>query len=214
MILLALCSMLLRSSRCTSLLQIHVGAPGIPLPHMESAAATAELLSSPALRGITTPVHTIGGRGFFSEQNQQGQRMRQASKQHIDRLSAPRTWKSMIAGNFFCTDHENDRALKAEKLNKEEDIVHELCIMGVTKFGWAVCLTVFCILTLVVCIPLILALSRRRPPGASLLSSFSSKPQTFQFRPPQNAYGGLHGGGLHGGLPPAGHMSYMATHSQ
>lgn len=76
---------------------------------------------------------------------------------------------------FLCTKQENFRAMKAA--------TPDLCILGVTKFGWAAVLTAASMVIIILCVPLILALSRRRPPGASFLSSCSSKPP-LQFRVP------------------------------
>merc|ERR1719498_820093 len=52
-----------------------------------------------------------------------------------------------------------------------------------TKFGWACLLTIVAMVILILCVPLILAISRRRPPGTSLISVCGSKPP-LQFRPP------------------------------
>lgn len=89
-----------------------------------------------------------------------------------------------VSSSFLCTDEQNVRAMKADDLGIN---AKDLCIMGVNKFGWACFLTGVCMIVLLLCIPLILALSRRRPPGTSVFSCCGSKP-AFQFRPPPSNF--------------------------
>jgi len=98
----------------------------------------------------------------------------------------------LTSAGLFCTNAENNRAMKAHALAREGVEVFEMCIMGITKFGWACGLTAASMVTLVLCVPLILALSRRRPPGVSFWSTcLGSKPPP-QFRPPQSTLDDLH----------------------
>lgn len=101
--------------------------------------------------------------------------------------------KSVLASaGLFCTNAENNRAMKAHALAREGVEVFEMCIMGITKFGWACGLTAASMITLVLCVPLILALSRRRPPGVSFWSTCLGGKPPPQFRPPQSTLDDLH----------------------
>lgn len=93
--------------------------------------------------------------------------------------------KGKVMSSFKCTDHEYDRARNADKLANRGIIVNDWCFLGINKFGWACFLTAVSMIGLILCIPLVLALSRRRPPGSSLLSVCIGGSQPYQFqRPP------------------------------
>lgn len=140
-----------------------------------STAPELRAATSPELGGATAPV--MGG-GLAPE---------------MGGVAAPFNWqdagsspegikKTGLAANFLCSPQENMRAIKADVLGQQGVIVNELCIMGMTKFGWACLLTVVSMVILIMCVPFILMVSRRRPPGTSLISC-GSKP-SLQFRPP------------------------------
>mmetsp|Transcript_128128 Transcript_128128/g.221036 ORF Transcript_128128/g.221036 Transcript_128128/m.221036 type:complete len:204 (-) Transcript_128128:39-650(-) len=78
------------------------------------------------------------------------------------------------APRFWCSRDDQVVADKAMK-NSEAPTraVNDLCLLGITKFGWACILTALAMLTLIMCIPLVLAISRRRPPGVSFFSCFN-----------------------------------------
>merc|ERR1712224_839718 len=81
---------------------------------------------------------------------------------------------------FFCTADEKSKASQAWR--DEGEALLEWCILGMTKFGWSCVSTVASMVILIACIPLVLAASRRRPPGVPFFSCFAKQP--IQFRPP------------------------------
>jgi len=62
-----------------------------------------------------------------------------------------------------------DSWAKALGLHKRDNLYADPCLLGLTKLGWAVILTVFSMAVIFFCIPLLLIVSRRRPPGQPLI---------------------------------------------
>lgn len=86
---------------------------------------------------------------------------------------------------FWCSGDDRAEADKAMTNSVEPTrAVNDLCLLGITKFGWAFILTVLSMLTLIMCIPLVLAISRRRPPGVSVFSCLSKGVHNLPPSPP------------------------------
>lgn len=148
--------------------------------------------AAPEINGSTAP--EMGGATAPEMGGATGPGLGGGLAPEIGGVAAPFNWqdagsssegikKTGLAANFLCSPQENSRAMKADVLGRQGLTVNELCIMGMTKFGWACLLTLVSMVVLVLCVPLILAVSRRRPPGTSLISTCGSKPP-LQFRPP------------------------------
>jgi len=90
----------------------------------------------------------FGNAAFASSSRSTGQHGSQSQKQGETALE-----KSALMSRFLCTDAENERATKVDRLAKAGITVHDWCIMGVNKFGWACGLTAVSRDVLLVCWP-------------------------------------------------------------
>lgn len=80
------------------------------------------------------------------------------------KASAPAAANASVASNA---------SAEANKTNKTAAAPTESChyLFGLPKMGWAIVCDVLALMLILVCIPLLLACSRRRPPGAPIFDS-------------------------------------------
>lgn len=86
--------------------------------------------------------------------------------------------------NFFCTPPpgNSSAAVNGTVVGVNGTVVVvDACVLGISKYGWAVVLTALSMMVLLMCIPLVLSISRRRPPGTSMCPALcGTKPQRPQ----------------------------------